>query len=104
MINPKDPLRNMVEDPQRELFDRIIPIASGFPVSVVTGAAANLLANAIRQTYPDRDKAAKAFDELVAKTKNLLLEQHYSSVGRKKGIFPYHQTVEVPMLKLPKAS
>lgn len=60
------------------------------------GAAANLLVNAIRQAYPTREKAAAAYDELVSKVKGQLIDQHYDATGRKKGLFPYNQVIEVP--------
>jgi len=86
----------MVNDPQRELFDRFSIDAQQFPVESVAGAAANILANAIRQAYPTRIAAEQAFNELMEKTRALLLEQHYDGHGRKKGIFPYNQIIEVP--------
>jgi len=88
-----DPLLKASSDPQRELFQRFSNVGNGFSTEVVLGAAVNLLINAIRQQYPTKNQAEVRFDELFGQLKQVLLN-HYDSVGRKKGIFPYTQTIE----------
>lgn len=54
----------------------------------------NLLVNAVRQNCITRREAERAFDELVGRTKNLLLEQHYDPVsGRRRNVFPHTQHI-----------
>lgn len=91
-----DPL-NLGPDPQRELFNRLRKAANGFPVEHVSGAAANVLINALRQEHPNRAAAIKSFDELAARMKFLLME-HYDSQGRKKGVFPFRQVIHAPFV------
>ncbi len=59
------------------------------------GATVNILVNAIRQSQPTRGQAEARFDELFGRTKQVLLD-HYDALGRKRGIFPYDQVVEMP--------
>ncbi len=94
-INPKDPLLDAGFS-QRELLERFARAADGFPIDVVGGAAANILINGIRQSHATRQDAEKAFDVLFGFLKQLLVD-HYDSTGRKKGIFPYDQTLHHTM-------
>lgn len=91
-MNTKDPLLKASTDAQKELFSRFCREASGFSTEAVTGAAVNVFINAIRQTYPTKKQAEVRFDELFGQLKQVLLN-HYDSVERKKGIFPYDQTI-----------
>jgi hypothetical protein len=97
----KDPLRQATPDVAKELFERFAREASGFPRDAVIGAAANLLINGLRQEHGTRDAAERAFDEMFGKMKTVLVN-HYDSLGRKRGIFPYDQTLTVPFMKLKK--
>jgi acyl carrier protein phosphodiesterase len=81
-------------DPQRELFNRFSREATNFPLDAVNGAALNVFINSLRQTYPKREEASRRFDEITARMKAVLMD-HYDSFGRKKGIFPYRQVVEL---------
>jgi hypothetical protein len=73
--------------------------SSGFAMDDVIGAAANILINAIRQSQPTQAKAEIRFDELFGRSKQALVD-HYDSLGRKRGIFPYDQVIEVPKFDL----
>ena len=88
-----DPLA-AVPDPQRRLFEMFSAAASGFASDAVIGAAINLLINAIRQAAPEWNKAEPLFDDYLGKSKQLL-KDHYDTHGRKRGIFPYDQTIVV---------
>lgn len=95
----KDPLLLASPDAQRELFKRMSREANGFGAEHVVGAALNMLVNAIRQSHPKREDAARRYDELVARMKGVLMD-HYDAGGRKKGIFPYNQVIEMPLIDL----
>lgn len=94
-MSSKDPLVLATPNRQRELFDRFSRDADGYSAEDVLGAAANLLVNAVRQTQPTRGQAEARFDELFGRTKQVLMD-HYDMLGRKRGVFPYDQVVEVP--------
>lgn len=98
--NPKDPLHRSGPDAERELFRALGAACSGFPNEAVLGAAANLLVNAIRQSQPTRYAAREKFDELTARVRVLLLDQHYDALGKRRNVFPFHQVIEVPRLEM----
>lgn len=97
-VNPKDPLHKAAAAPDaaRELFGAFSKVAHGFARADAITAAVNVLVNAIRQDHPTRLGAERAFDELFGRTKNILLEQHYDMVGKRRNIFPFHQTMNIP--------
>ena|ERR1051326_4194516 len=82
-------------DSSKELFDRFSQMANGFSADDVVNASVNLVINALRQSHAKREQAELSWDELMARTKTLLMEC-YDSTGRTKGIFPYPQTIIVP--------
>lgn len=88
----KDPLTLATPNNQRELFQRLSKAADGFSAEDVIGAAANMLINAIRQSQPSRAQAEARFDELFGRSKAVLVD-HYDTLGRKRGIFPYDQVI-----------
>ena len=88
----KDPMILATPPTGRELFKRFSATCDGFPNDMIITATVNLLLNAIRQAYPSREAAERAFDELLGKSKGVLMS-HYDSFGRKKGIFPYDQVI-----------
>jgi hypothetical protein len=98
--NPKDPLHKSGPEAERELFRAFGQLSNGFPMETVIGAAANVLVNAIRQGQPSREGAREKFDELVTKVRMLLLDQHYDALGKRRNVFPFHQTVEVPFIQM----
>lgn len=79
-------------DNARELFNQFSQISHGFSTLDVVNAALNVLVNAIRQAEPTRQGAERVWDECVARSKGVLLDG-YNSAGRKKGIYPYTQTL-----------
>lgn len=94
--NPKDPLNRSGPEAEKTLFKEMVSVANGYPLDVVSGAAINILVNAVRQMNSTQKEALVSFDELVSKAKTLLLDQHYDNLGNRKNIFPFHQTIEVP--------
>jgi hypothetical protein len=94
LIRPKDPLAKSGPDQQRELFLAMAGVSRGHAIEEVVGAAVNIIVNALRQSYPQREKAIAAVDERAARMKQLLSEC-YTSGGRVKGVFPYNQTIEM---------
>lgn len=101
-MGPKDPLRQaMPGGVDRELFQRFSKACDGMPTEAVIGAAANILINALRQTKNTQPQAEAAFDELFGKMKQILVD-HYDTLGRKRGIFPYDQTISLPRMVLSK--
>lgn len=101
-VNGKgDPLRNNAPFSGKELFNRFSKAADGFPTDAAVVAAGNILLNALRQTNATRAEAEKAFNELFGRLKQTLLD-HYDSTGKRRPIFPFHQTIEVPLMRFRK--
>lgn len=69
-------------------------LCDGHPSEDVANAAANLIVNVVRQGCPQRAGAERAFDKLFGRAKALLMD-HYDAAGRKKGIFPFDQVVNM---------
>jgi hypothetical protein len=81
-------------DAERRLFEMLGKLASGHDQQVVVGAVMNMLVNAVRQSCASRGQAERMFDELVGRSKNLLLEQHYDPVtNNRRNIFPFTQRI-----------
>jgi hypothetical protein len=93
-----DPLKD-APDVAVALFEKLGQLAHGFGFEAVVNAGFNLNVNAFRQFYPTRAQAERAWDEVVAKAKGNLMDC-YDSTGRKKGIYPYHQIIRVPLIDL----
>ena len=93
----KDPLLRATPDHARELFARFGQSANGFTTDDVVTAAVNMLLNAIRQRCKTQAEAERAFDEIFGRSKQVLFN-HYDTLGRKRGIFPYDQVVEMPLI------
>ena len=92
----RDPL--MSDNPtEREQFERIAHQLTGMPLELARKIAVNLLVNVIRQSVPERKDAEAMINEMFARAKTLLLEQHYDSVtGRRRTVFPFTQVIEAP--------
>jgi hypothetical protein len=97
--NPKDPLIKAGPEAQRELFNRFSAVAAqGFTTDDAICAAMNIIINAVRQKSATWPEAERAYDEMFGRSKQVLAN-HYDSLGRKKGIFPYDQTITVDLIK-----
>lgn len=96
-MNPSDPLAKLAPS-GRELFDNIAKLANGFGYDDILNAAGSLIVSTLRQQHDNRRSAEQHFDEIAARAKTKLMEC-YNSTGRKKGIFPYHQNIVVPLIK-----
>ena len=98
--NPKDPLLAAGSQAEHELFRAICRLCAGFPQDVVRNVAGNLLINSIRQDKAQWPQAEAEMSEQLNRLMGLL-KSHYDTVsGRKKGVFPYDQTINVPLLKM----
>lgn len=82
-------------DQQRELFNRFCREANGFSSEDVIGAAINILVNGIRQAHSSSILAQASLDEKLA-TARALLVQHYDGNGKRVGITPFTQMLQVP--------
>lgn len=98
-FNPKDPLLGTGPDQQRSLFDAFSHAAGQHPVEDVIGASVNMLVNAIRQTYPQRNMAEARWLDLAGRIRELMLSHYDSVTGRRKSIFPFDQIISVPLHK-----
>jgi hypothetical protein len=91
-----DPLQQGPEQ-ERMLFEAFQKLATGRNADAVTGAAINILINAIRQMEPTKMEAEARWDMLFGRGKTLLLDRHYDSVtGRRRTVFPFTQVVTMP--------
>ena len=97
--NPNDPLLRVGDTYQKALLERLGKEASGFSAEAVIGASINLLVNVLRQSYSNRQAAEVRYDELVGKTKAILLEHYDSVTGKRKSNFAYTQTVQAAHVK-----
>lgn len=93
-----DPLRQVPQG-AKELFKNLSQVCSGFSSDDVMLAAVNLLVNCVRQNRAKRDDAAELFDEIAAKARHVLLEQHYDVLGRRRNVYPFHQVIEPQPVK-----
>ena len=94
-----DPLGD-VPDGGQVLFRELSARCSQFPTKDVINACAALLLNAIRQRSKLRAEAEGDFNELYGRMKSLLL-MHYDSVsGKRRGVFPFRQIIEMPLMNL----
>lgn len=86
-----DPLLNNTEN-ARLLFQNFSQVSHGFPNLDVVNASLNMVVQAVRQAAPTQNNASAMWDEMVTRAKGLLMDG-YDSTGRKKGIYPYTQTL-----------
>lgn len=68
---------------ERHLIDAFARAADGFACDAVTGAAANLLLNVLRQSHPTLGTAEEELDGIVARMKQALRARHYHEDGRR---------------------
>ncbi len=90
MSNEDPILRNT--DNARQLFDTFSQVSHGFSALDVVNASLNMLINAVRQAEATRKGASESWDQYVGRSKGLLMDG-YDSTGRRKGIYPYTQTL-----------
>jgi hypothetical protein len=103
-IMPNDPLAAAVADRERELFKAMSRLCTEQQVTPeqVANAALNLVCNAVRQGFPTRSQAERAYDEIVARMKGVLLDQHYDAVtGKRRHNFAWDQVVHMPFNDFP---
>jgi hypothetical protein len=100
-LNPKDPLGGITPSNAREALAAIFPMFErmGAGEAVANDVAANVIVNALRQTYPTHAEADRKLDELMARVKTILADQ-YQADGRRRGVFAYDQVINVPHVDL----
>ncbi len=97
--NILDPIMKSGPEQERAVFEAFNKAATGHDYNIVAGAAMNLLANTVRQSCATRQQAERMYDELVGRTKNLLLEKHYDPVSSKRRhVFPHTQVVNAELV------
>lgn len=97
--NPADPLNAAAPPAGAELLRRMAQQCDGFSFDDAAGAAANMLINVLRQQHATAGAAEDAFDQIVARSKEVLLGQHYRpgrSGARIQGTFAFRQGIVVP--------
>jgi hypothetical protein len=92
-----DPLRHGPAASQ-DLFKQFSRLCNGFPTDAAIAASANVLLNALRQQSATRREAEIEFNELFGRLKAILVEHYDGPSGRRRNVFPFHQTVEVPFM------
>ncbi len=90
-----DPLRKNVPDAARKLFVAYGHASNGFSVPVVLDAAANVVINAVRQQCAMRQDAERMFNELLGRSKQVLLDHYDGVTGKRRNIFPHTQHIIV---------
>jgi hypothetical protein len=85
----------------QELFKRYSKVSNDFDRDAVIGAAANIVLNAVRQSLSKRQDADAAIIRLL-ETLRSTLNEHYDGLGQRRSVFPFHQVVEMPLIKFPK--
>lgn len=97
--NVRDPILRSGPEQEKMVFEAFNRASAGHSYEHVAGAAINLMANTVRQACETRQQAERMFDELVGRSKNLLLEQHYDPVSNKRrNIFPFTQHVHAALV------
>jgi chorismate mutase len=98
-ISATDPLAAAVADRERELFKILSRVCAQNQMTPeqVANVALNLVCNAVRQGFPTKMQAERAYDEIVARMKGVLLDQHYDAVtGRRRHNFAWDQNIVMP--------
>ena len=95
LANPKDPLRGVGPQAGRELFEAMSRLASGHAQQDVIDAATSMLINLIRQKHASRSLAEAEFDELLGRSKSLLMQHYDGMTGRRRPTFAFPQFINV---------
>ncbi len=91
----KDPIRQGPMADQ-DLFRKMSSACNGFDTQAAVAASGNVLLNALRQQHAKRPEAERAFDELFGRLKAILMEHYDGPSGRRRNVFPFNQTIDVP--------
>ena len=93
-----DPLDKTGPPSEIDLFKKMAALGAGVPHDLVINAAMNVVLNALRQSQDTRAKAEMAFDAIAGRAKAVLLDQHYDGLGKRRGVFPFDQRIDVPAM------
>ena len=94
--NPLDPLPKKHDESGRELMSRMGQLCHGFSQAAVVNAAISIVLSSVREQCDTAQKAKDAFDEVTTRAREALLNEHYQPDGRRKNVFPFAQTIEMP--------
>ena len=94
-----DPLGD-VPDAGHALFTELSKRCSAFPIPAVINGCSALLLNAIRQRNATRNEAEADFNEMFGRMKSMLMSHYDGTSGKRKGIFPFRQVIEPPLIYL----
>jgi hypothetical protein len=96
--NKIDPLTDTSGESGKVLFDRLNKQCKDFPLEAVVNGSSNVLLNVIRQRNATRDAAEKDFNEMFGRLKAILMEHYNGPDGKRRSVFPFHQTISPPFL------
>lgn len=96
--NPRDPLPKSIPNAGAVLMQKMSEVSDGFSADAVVDAAANMVLFMLRQVYADRQTAEARFDELMGRSKTILLSHYDSVTGKRRNIFPFKQNVQMPLV------
>lgn len=91
--NPRDPMHKIAPKTATELTAEFGRLAHNASMENVIDAAGSLIITALRQRFETKREAEAAIDEIFGRMKAALLAHYDGTSGRKKGIFPYDQTI-----------
>lgn len=95
-LHRTDPLASNGPDSAKALFEKLARAADSHPADDVIGASMNMIVNAIRQVYPTRTLAEQRINEVMGKTKEILLGFYDGTTNRRKSVIPFDQYVFAP--------
>jgi len=96
--NPKDPLLKTAPERVRHLILAFSDISDGFSAEDVVKASASMMITVLRQAHPSWRVAEPRINELFGQAKQLLKNHYDGADNRKVGIFPYDQSINMPLL------
>ena len=81
------------------LFKAFALAANGHPAQDAIGAAANIIANAVRQNCGTRKEAEGVMHEMFGRTMVALMEHYDPTTGRRRSVVPFDQVLTVSHTK-----
>lgn len=91
--NARDPMLKIAPKTALDLTAEFAKLAHQAGMANVIDAAGSLIITALRQRFEKRNEAEAAINEIFGRMKTALLEHYDGTSGRRKGIFPYDQTI-----------
>jgi hypothetical protein len=100
--SPNDPINKASLETEADLFRQICQLCSQLPSETVLNMSRNLAVNVIRQTRSNWTEAEATMNMLFQGNLELLSRHYNTTSGRKNGLFPFNQIIEMPLVKIPK--